>query len=74
MMRWLSDGDDPAVRKISRRVEDMTGLTTATAEVLQVSNYGLGGHFKPHYDFFEFESEQFKNNNRIATVLLYVGI
>lgn len=29
----------------------MTGLNTETAEELQVVNYGVGGHYDPHYDF-----------------------
>ena len=23
----------------------------ATAEELQISNYGVGGHYEPHFDF-----------------------
>lgn len=29
----------------------MTGLSTDTAEELQVVNYGIGGHYEPHFDF-----------------------
>lgn len=40
-----------AVARVSQRIEDMTGLSTSTAEELQVVNYGIGGHYEPHYDF-----------------------
>ena len=50
---WLSPADDPQgyVQRIDRRIEDITGLTMSTAEQLQVVNYGIGGHYEPHYDF-----------------------
>ena len=28
-----------------------TGLNMETSEELQVSNYGIGGHYEPHFDF-----------------------
>lgn len=28
-----------------------TGLNMDTAEELQVANYGLGGHYEPHFDY-----------------------
>lgn len=75
---WLKDDEHDYVARISRRVEDMTGLTTATAEELQVVNYGIGGHYEPHFDFARpEETEAFKSlgtGNRIATVLFYVGL
>lgn len=36
---------------VCQRVADMTGLTVETAEELQVVNYGIGGHYEPHFDF-----------------------
>lgn len=55
----------------------MTGLTVSTAEELQVVNYGIGGHYEPHFDFARREEvNAFKSlgtGNRIATVLFYVS-
>lgn len=48
---WLRDDDHEAVRRVSQRIEAITGLTTETAEELQVVNYGIGGHYEPHFDF-----------------------
>lgn len=74
---WLKDEEHKSVRDISRRVEDMTGLTVSTAEELQVVNYGIGGHYEPHFDFArKEEANAFKSlgtGNRIATVLFYVS-
>lgn len=46
---WLKDEDHEVVRTMVQRVVDMTGLTMDTAEELQVVNYGIGGHYEPHY-------------------------
>lgn len=48
---WLKENEDIVVANVAKRVEVMTGLTTDTAEELQVVNYGVGGHYDPHYDF-----------------------
>ena len=41
---------------ILKRIEDMTGLTTSTAEPFHVLNYGVGGHYDAHIDFFDLAS------------------
>lgn len=46
---WLKDEEHEAVRSIVQRTADMTGLTMETSEELQVVNYGIGGHYEPHY-------------------------
>lgn len=55
----------------------MTGLEMETAEELQVVNYGIGGHYEPHYDFARKEEvNAFKSlgsGNRIATVIFYMS-
>ncbi|XP_035209546.1 prolyl 4-hydroxylase subunit alpha-1-like, partial [Stegodyphus dumicola] len=74
---WLKNEDHPVVAKISQRVEDLTGLTVSTAEELQVVNYGIGGHYEPHFDFARREEknafQSLGTGNRIATWLLYMS-
>jgi len=74
---WLKDHDHPAINRISRRIEHMSDLTLATAEDLQIANYGIGGHYDPHYDFARKEEKNaFKDlntGNRIATALFYLS-
>ncbi|OTF69401.1 prolyl 4-hydroxylase subunit alpha-2-like protein [Euroglyphus maynei] len=48
---WLTNRDHEVVYRISRRIDAITGLEMDTAEELQVVNYGIGGHYEPHYDF-----------------------
>jgi prolyl 4-hydroxylase len=74
---WLTNADHQVVARVSQRIEDITGLTTTTAEELQVVNYGIGGHYEPHYDFARREEKNaFKSlgtGNRIATWLNYMS-
>lgn len=74
---WLKAEDDEKVSKVNKRVEDLSSLTVDTAEELQVVNYGIGGHYEPHFDFARREEKNaFKSlgtGNRIATVLFYMS-
>lgn len=49
---WLKDTADPVVRALEQRIGAVTGLDLRPpyAEYLQVVNYGLGGHYEPHFD------------------------
>lgn len=71
---FLEDGEHKFIQDITRRVEDMTGLTVATYEKLQVANYGIGGHYLPHLDFKRgaqlFTHEKWMRP--MVTVLFYV--
>lgn len=74
---WLSDEEHKVIRDISVRVEDMSGLSIKTAEKLQVVNYGIGGHYLSHYDFFTERDEdlmaEIGTGNRIGTLMIYVS-
>ncbi|XP_037950136.1 prolyl 4-hydroxylase subunit alpha-1 [Teleopsis dalmanni] len=74
---WLKTDEDPVIAKIVQRTADMTGLDMETAEELQVVNYGIGGHYEPHFDFARREEvrafEGLNAGNRIATVLFYMS-
>ncbi|XP_048021672.1 prolyl 4-hydroxylase subunit alpha-2 isoform X2 [Megalobrama amblycephala] len=70
---WLEGEDDPVIARVNQRIEDITGLTVDTAELLQVANYGVGGQYEPHYDFSRrpFDSNLKVDGNRLATYLNY---
>ncbi|KAI7690881.1 hypothetical protein SSS_04789 [Sarcoptes scabiei] len=74
---WLTNREHRVVDRISKRIQAVTGLEMETAEELQVVNYGIGGHYEPHYDFARREeTEAFKSlgtGNRIATWLNYMS-
>ncbi|XP_045111917.1 prolyl 4-hydroxylase subunit alpha-2-like [Portunus trituberculatus] len=74
---WVKRGDDPVVDKILQRIEYMTGLSTLTSEDLHVLNYGIGGHYDAHVDFFDLEEKSLDKTphqgDRLATMLFYLN-
>jgi prolyl 4-hydroxylase len=73
---WLKDIEHPIISKISQRCKAMSNLTLDTVEELQVVNYGIGGHYEPHFDFArkdEVASFSPTTANRIATVMFYMS-
>ncbi|KAK3875919.1 hypothetical protein Pcinc_019237 [Petrolisthes cinctipes] len=74
---WLKAEDSETVTRVNNRIASITGLNMDTAEELQVANYGLGGHYEPHFDYAQREEKDaFKilgTGNRIATFLFYMS-
>ncbi|KAM9846532.1 prolyl 4-hydroxylase subunit alpha-2 isoform 3-T3 [Aulostomus maculatus] len=72
---WLEEDDGPVIARVNKRIQDITGLTVDTAELLQVANYGVGGQYEPHYDFSRrpFDSNLKLDGNRLATFLNYMS-
>ncbi|EDW15488.2 uncharacterized protein Dmoj_GI24860 [Drosophila mojavensis] len=74
---WLKTAEHRVIGTVVQRTADMTGLDMDSAEELQVVNYGIGGHYEPHFDFARREEirafEGLNLGNRIATVLFYMS-
>ncbi|KAH8363391.1 hypothetical protein KR084_009467 [Drosophila pseudotakahashii] len=74
---WLKTHEDQVIETVVQRTADMTGLDMDSAEELQVVNYGIGGHYEPHFDFARKEEQRafegLNLGNRIATVLFYMS-
>lgn len=74
---WVQRGDDTTVDRILQRIEDMTGLTTDTSEDFHVLNYGIGGHYDAHVDFFDLQNKSLDKaphlGDRLATMLFYLN-
>lgn len=56
---WDQTSYDGFIPTLSKRIEMITGLSTqyrelfSSAEPFQVVNYGMGGQYEPHVDFYE---------------------
>uniref|UniRef100_A0A674EKE4 procollagen-proline 4-dioxygenase n=1 Tax=Salmo trutta TaxID=8032 RepID=A0A674EKE4_SALTR len=49
---WLKETAHPIIGRLDQRITLLTGLNVQPpyAEYLQVVNYGIGGHYEPHFD------------------------
>ncbi|XP_069668612.1 prolyl 4-hydroxylase subunit alpha-1-like isoform X2 [Periplaneta americana] len=73
---WFDENNNQFVAKVNQRASDIMGLYLTSAEKLQIVNYGIGGQYDPHFDFFregEYENTVYEDNNRIATILFYLS-
>ncbi|KAL6467908.1 hypothetical protein MHYP_G00235850 [Metynnis hypsauchen] len=67
---WLSE-EDPVVFRVIQRLSDITGMDMESADLLEVLNYGIGGHFGPHYDTGKLDESS--DGYRIATIMIYLS-
>ncbi|XP_036077243.1 prolyl 4-hydroxylase subunit alpha-3 isoform X3 [Rousettus aegyptiacus] len=75
---WLKDTADPMLVTLDHRIAALTGLDVQPpyAEYLQVVNYGIGGHYEPHFDHATSPSSplyRMKSGNRVATFMIYLS-
>jgi len=69
-VRTSKDSNIEDIDKLENRVGDMTGLNMEMSEAFSLINYGLGGHYILHYDFFNFTNQVvFRGfNNNLVTL------
>ncbi|XP_020811532.1 prolyl 4-hydroxylase subunit alpha-2-like isoform X2 [Drosophila serrata] len=80
MSHWMAKMTSKLGQRINRRIRDMSGFDLKDSESFQIINYGIGGHYGPHYDYFNLSSDHSKRRgeakilgDRIATVLFYLS-
>jgi prolyl 4-hydroxylase len=75
---FLREDIDPVVAKVNQHIGHITNFNMAQAEELQVANYGIGGHYNAHFDFFRNPNDpntkqiEAHLGDRIATFLMYM--
>ncbi|KAH8315612.1 hypothetical protein KR059_005929, partial [Drosophila kikkawai] len=64
-------------KRINNRITDMTGFDVREFPALQLANFGVGGYFKPHHDYFTERILEIEPNNplgdRIGSLIIYAG-
>ncbi|XP_049431667.1 prolyl 4-hydroxylase subunit alpha-3 isoform X1 [Epinephelus fuscoguttatus] len=75
---WLKGSAHSTVGKMDQRISMLTGLNVnhPYGEYLQVVNYGIGGHYEPHFDHATSPSSpvfRLKTGNRVATFMIYLS-
>ncbi|RVE65069.1 hypothetical protein OJAV_G00131780 [Oryzias javanicus] len=75
---WLKGSESCIIGKLDQRISMLTGLNVKPpyGEYLQVVNYGIGGHYEPHFDHATSPSSpvyKLKTGNRVATFMIYLS-
>jgi len=71
---WLPDILSPLTYRLNKRISDMTGFDLYGSEMLQMMNYGLGGHYDKHYDFFNSSEVSIDNHHSTFSILNFYHI
>lgn len=77
VVAWLRDDPYSFVARLSAAVSATTGLRMESAELMQVVNYGVGGHYSPHADYAlpheQLTDMELTLGQRAATWLMYLS-
>ncbi|XP_054167390.1 prolyl 4-hydroxylase subunit alpha-1-like [Oppia nitens] len=84
---WFSPQSHKMVANLNHRVEAVTGLSVdmdkSHCELVQIANYGMGGHYVPHYDYLIVDRPEDQRHlaparevaagDRTATLMFYLS-
>ena len=75
---WLEHDANEIVHEVSKRLSILVQMPIRNAEQYQVVYYRAGAEYKPHYDSFDYDSEEGKENwepggQRVITALAYLN-
>jgi prolyl 4-hydroxylase len=75
---FVNASTDPLVTTIDRRLAELFGQPVENGEDLHILRYGIGGEYRPHFDYFPEEQAGSRHHmqrggQRVATVILYLN-
>jgi prolyl 4-hydroxylase len=75
---YFAIGENDLVARLDRRLAELTGLPVDHGEGIQILRYGIGGEYKPHFDYFPprdsgSAAHLAKGGQRVATVVMYLN-
>lgn len=75
---YFAVAENPLVETLDRRVAAFTGIPMENGEGIQILRYGVGGEYRPHYDYFPetdpgSAAHLAKGGQRVATLIMYLN-
>lgn len=75
---FVNASTDALVTRIDRRLAELVRQPIENGEDLHILRYGIGGEYRPHFDYFPEEQagsrhHMLRGGQRIATVILYLN-
>jgi len=75
---FFQRGENELVARVEARIEALLGWPASHGEGLQVLRYGVGGEYKPHFDFFDADkpggvAHMAEGGQRVATLVMYLS-
>jgi len=69
---YFKHDDNYIIEKIENNISRLLNINKNHMEPIQIQKYEKGEQYKLHYDFFNKESEQYKNQ-RVNTIIIYLN-
>lgn len=75
---FFERGADDFIARIERRLSELMGMPVENGEGLQILHYGVGGEYRPHFDYFPpddpgSEVVMATGGQRVSTMVMYLN-